>query len=162
MPAPETPTEDPTAARRHQMEEEAMAFAAGYVASKCRHIDSSLGWPTCDVQPSDLAAVPSGWIETISRGQLFVPSAWWMAAVRHFNAIFSDVMGPIADQNAGILRRLIGKFQQEVPRVDQRVARKLATTRLHMRLRQLNAERNEARSAKRALSKNRQHSMSTK
>ena len=82
MPTPETSTEDPTAARRHQMEEEAMAFATGYVASKCRHIDSSLGWPTCDVQPSDLAAVPAGWIETISRGQLFVPSVWWMAIGR--------------------------------------------------------------------------------
>ena len=139
-----------------------MAFAAGFVASKCRHIDSTLGCPTSAARPEDLAAVHSGWIATISRGQLFVPSVWWMAAVRQFDDIFCDVMGDEADQNPGILRRLSHQFQSEQPRVDHRVAMKLATTRLHMRLRQLNTERAAATAASREVKKNRQHSRSSK
>ena len=42
---------------------DAMAFVAGYVAAKCRHIDAKLGTPTCIASSAALAAVPSGWMQ---------------------------------------------------------------------------------------------------
>ena len=144
------------------MQREALAFVAGFVASKCRHIDSSLGLPTSVASPADMTSVPSGWIQTISRGQLYVPSAWWMAAVLEFETSFSLVMGPTADQQPGILKRLVQLILQKQPRVDQRVARKLASTRLHLRLRQLNVARAEVQAGRSAARQVRQHSRSSK
>lgn len=129
-----------------------MAFAAGYVAYKCHHIDSGLGVCMDRATPEDLAAVPSGWLETISRGHLYVPTVRWMETVRTFEVNFRLVMGATACREPGILKELVALLQKKSPELDQRVARKLASTRLHFRLRRLNsarlAEKAERRAAK--------------
>ena len=61
-----------------------------------------------------------------------------MATVQQFEELLSQLMGDTACQEPGILRRLIALVQQLDPQLDQRVARKLASTRLQLRIRQLN------------------------
>ena len=85
-----------------------------------------------------------------------------MMAVREFEKIFSNVMGADADQQPGILRRLVQLIHQKQPCVDQCVARTLASTRLRQRLRQLNDARAEIKAQQRAANQVRQHSRSSK
>ncbi|KAF0296060.1 Transposable element P transposase [Amphibalanus amphitrite] len=80
---------------------DAMAFAAGYVAFKCHHIDSGLGVPMDRATAADLAAIPSSWLQTISRGRLYVPSVGWMDAVKAFELNFKLLMGDTASQTRG-------------------------------------------------------------
>ncbi|XP_043196219.1 uncharacterized protein LOC122367299 [Amphibalanus amphitrite] len=56
------------------VDREALAFVAGYVASKRRHLCSGLGQPS-SCSPAS-AFVPSRWLQTISRGNLYVLSEW--------------------------------------------------------------------------------------
>ncbi|KAF0309730.1 hypothetical protein FJT64_019189 [Amphibalanus amphitrite] len=110
------------------VDREALAFVAGYVASKCRHLCRGLGQPS-SCSPAS-AFVPSRWLQTISRGNLYVPSEWWMEVVEDFNTRFCDVMGSTADVAPGIVKRLVACVLAKAPEVDERVARKLASTRL--------------------------------
>ncbi|KAF0304011.1 Transposable element P transposase [Amphibalanus amphitrite] len=137
---------------------EALAFVAGYVAFKCRQIRGDLGQPTSSSLAP--ASVPSRWLETISRGSLYVPSQWWMGVVEDFNDTFSDVMGPTAVKTPGIVKRLTGCVLARAPGLDERIARKLASTRLHLRLRWLNTARAAAEAEKYQLRKLAQHAKS--
>ncbi|XP_043235641.1 uncharacterized protein LOC122388523 [Amphibalanus amphitrite] len=137
---------------------EALAFVAGYVAFKCRQIRGDLGQPTSSSLAP--ASVPSRWLETISRGSLYVPSQWWMGVVEDFNDTFSDVMGPTAVKTPGIVKRLTGCVLARAPGLDERIARKLASTRLHLRLRWLNTARAAAEAEKYQLKKLAQHAKS--
>ena len=159
-PAPSTGASSPESCAVFR---DAMAFVAGYVAAKCRHIDATLGTPTCSASPAALAAVPSSWVQKLSRGQLCVPSAAWMALVESFEVIFARVMGATADQQPGILRRLTELLMTKEPHMDQRIARKLASTRLHLRLRHLNSTRAEGQlqSQRRAANQRRHHARSS-
>ena len=138
---------------------EALAFVAGYVASKCRHLHSGLGQPTSCAPAS--AFVPSRWLQTISRGSLYVPSEWWMDVVEDFNTRFCDVMGATADEAPGIMKRLVACVLAKAPELDERVARKLASTRLYLRVRWLNAARAEAEAEWYRVRKTAQHARST-
>ena len=127
-------------------EREGLAFVAGYVAFKCRHLRDDLGQPTSST--SAPASVPSRWLQTISRGSLYVPSDWWMAVVEAFELKFREVMGPTADQSPGIIKRLTACVLAVAPDLDERIARKLASTRLHLRIRWLNTARAAAQAAR--------------
>ncbi|XP_043233786.1 uncharacterized protein LOC122387547 [Amphibalanus amphitrite] len=142
--------------------EDAMAFAAGYVAFKCHHVDSSLGVPMGRATPEQLAAVPSTWLLTINRGRLFVPTARWMGVVRAFEVNFKMIMGDTASQEPGIMTKLMALIRAKDPQLDQRVARKLASTRLHFCLRRLNNNRKAARAERRAARQLAHHSSSSK
>ncbi|XP_043245768.1 uncharacterized protein LOC122393618 [Amphibalanus amphitrite] len=128
---------------------EALSFVAGYVAAKCRGIDASLGTPSREAPPS---SVPSSWIRAVSHGSLLVPSDSWMTVVEEFEVLFSLVMGPSVSDQTGLVRRLLGELRQKRPELDARIARKLVTTRMHLRIRWLNqvkaAEAEERRAAK--------------
>lgn len=139
------------------VQREGLAFVAGYVASKCRHIDPSLGQPTSSASPELLTAVPSGWITAVSRDQLFVPSPAWMAAVEEVDCNFRVMMGSSADQQPRIIERLQQLILLKRPHLDPRVARKLASTRLHLHIRWLNTTRKEVHEKRRAADKVRHH-----
>ena len=111
------------------LEREALAFVAGYVASSCQRIDPSLGLPTREAPET---SVPSSWIRVLSRGGLMVPSERWMAVVESFEVLFGLVMGRSADMQPGITRRLMELLLEKEPQLDQRIARKLVRTRLHI------------------------------
>ena len=117
-------------------EEESLAFVAGYVAYKCRDIDPTLGQPTSETQTS--SPVPDAWVHAVSRGALYVPSEHWMAIVGAFDTSFKATMGSSVDSQPGIIRRLMSALLRLEPSLDRRVARKLVTTRLFIRLRYLN------------------------
>ena len=142
------------------VEREALAFVAGYVAFKCKHIRDDLGQPTSSAP--DSPSVPSRWLRAISRGSLYVPSDWWMAFVVKFNDSFSALMGPTANKAPNILRRLVELILAQMPDLDRRIARKLASTRLHYRLRWLNVARAEAQAKRYQDRKILQHSKSSK
>ncbi|KAF0288727.1 hypothetical protein FJT64_012884 [Amphibalanus amphitrite] len=141
---------------------EGLAFVAGYVAAKCSHLNASLGSPTSSASPGDLSSLPNSWIATISRGQLYVPSAAWLAAVEDFELNFCLLMGASADEGPDIMKRLIHLIQLKQPGLDRRVARKLASTRLHLRLRYLNGKLDAARAERRAAQQVRQHARSSR
>ena len=141
------------------VEREALAFVAGYVAYKCRHI-RDLGQPSSTAPAS--STVPSRWLRTISRGNLHVPSDWWMAIVEDFNGTFCDVMGCTADRAPDIQGRLVTCVLAKVPELDRRIARKLVSTRLHLRLRWLNACRAASQAARYSARKTSQHAKGSK
>ena len=147
-----------------ELSREALAFMAGYVVYKCRDLDASLGYQTSNPPPAGSVAVsvPSGWTEAISRGHLYLPTDWWMAVVEEFETNFCLLMGSTADQEPGILRRLVELISQKQPGLHPRVARKLASTRLHVRLKKLNEARDQAKDARRAGKKVEQHVQSAK
>ena len=127
--------EDPEQSATPQ--EEALAYVAGYVAYKCRHIDPTLGHPSADVQRS---RVPDAWIRAVSRGALYVPSEPWLAKVTAFDIRFKAIMGPTADCQPLLLTRLMAEVTLVDPALDKRVVRTLTTTRLFVRLRTLNKQ----------------------
>ena len=134
--------------------QEALAFVAGYVAAQCQHLHPGLGLPTREAPPS---SVPAGWIRAVSRGCLMVPSPAWMAVVREFELLFQLVMGSTVDGDPGIVRRLLTDLQLKQPDLHPRIARKLVTTRMHLRIRYLNREKATAAAARRAAKQVRQH-----
>ena len=139
-----------------------MAFVAGYVAFKCRHIDASLGVPMDSASPAVLASVPSSWLQAVSRGHLYVPSAKWMAVVEAFEVNFGQLMGETASKEPGIVRQLVELIRVKDPQLDQRVAKKLASTRLHFRLRKLNRARLVSRAQRCAAKKVMHHVISSR
>ena len=141
------------------LEREALAFVAGYVASSCQHIDPSLGLPTREAPET---SVPSSWIRALSRGGLMVPSERWMAVVESFEVLFGLVMGRSADMQPGVTQRLRELLLEKEPQLDQRIARKLVRTRLHIRLRALNTARDERAAQKRSEKQVRYHARSKK
>ncbi|KAF0297543.1 DNA transposase THAP9 [Amphibalanus amphitrite] len=64
--------------------------------------------------------VPSRWLQTISRGNLYVPSEWWMEVVEDFNTRFCGVMGSTADVAPGIVKRLVACVLAKAPELDER------------------------------------------
>ena len=140
-----TPAASP-ATQELGFERQGLAFVAGYVAFKCRHIRDDLGQPTSSASAS--ASVPSSWLPTISRGSLYVPSGWWMAVVKAFDQTFRDPMGPTAYQSPDIIKRLTACVLAIDPELDVKISRKLASTRLHLRIRCLNTARAAAKAAK--------------
>ena len=119
------------------LEREGLAFIAGYVACKVKHVDASLGCVTSEATDEMLQSVPSSWLTTISRGRLYLPSPRWMALVEDFDAQFCRIMGPDFSREAGIIKRLVETITALCPDLDVRVARRLAQTRLHVRIRWL-------------------------
>ena len=89
------------------IELEALAFVAGFVACKCRAIDPTLGQVASIAQPS---SVPDSWLRVVSRGGLLVPSERWMAVVQGFELTFNLVIGRAADDQPGIVRRLMAEL----------------------------------------------------
>ena len=136
------------------LEREVLAFVAGYVTSSCQHIDPSLGLPTREAPET---SVLSSWIRVVSRGGLMVPSERWMAVVESFEVLFGLVMGRSADMQPGITRRLMELLLEKEPQLDQRIARKLVRTRLHIRLRALNTARDERAAQRRGENQLRYH-----
>lgn len=128
------------------LSQEALSFVAGYVAAKCRQIDRSLGEPTATAIAS---AVPASWIRAVSEGGLTVPSSGWLNVVRDFELSFALLMGKTADMEPGIMRRLLLILTAKYPLLDSRIARKLASTRLHLRLRAINQKSAAGESARR-------------
>ena len=141
------------------VEMEALAFVAGYVARKCRTIDPSLGMPISEATPG---AVPDRWLRVVSRGGLTVPSGRWMELVKHFELIFCLVMGATVDSSPGIIRRLSAALAAKDSTLDQRVIRKLVSTRLHIRIKWLNMQKDEAAAKRRSDTQKRQHACSAK
>ena len=140
------------------IEREALAFVAGYVAHKCQAIDPSLGRRSGEVTPG---VVPDRWLLLVSRGGLTVPSSRWMAIVESFEMMFSLVMGSTADTAPGIVRRLSSALAMKEPTLDPRIIRKLVTTRMHIRIRWLNAAKAAAAEKRRVGSQARQHARSS-
>ena len=146
--------ESGTAAENVWMQQEGLAFVAGYVASACQTIDPTLGLPTDEAPPS---RVPQRWIRAVSRGGLTVPSESWMSVVESFEVLFGITMGSSVDRDPGVVRRLIELLREKEPGLDIRIARKLVRTRLHIRLRFLNQELVDAAADRRAAKQVRQH-----
>lgn len=117
-----------------ELEQEGLAFIAGYVASKMRHVDPSLDCPTGDASDEHLASVPSSWLLIISRGGLYVPHSWWMAVVRQYDKDFCTIMGPTFTKEPGIVQRLTDVIRKRHPSLDVRVARRLAKTSVYIRV----------------------------
>lgn len=97
----------------------------------------------------------------MSRGGLLVPSKQWMETVKAFELIFSLVMGPTVDSSPGIVRRLVAALHEKEPTLDQRIARRLVTTRMHIRIRWLNAGAAAAAAKRRSEKQKRQHQRSS-
>ena len=135
---------------------EGLVFVAGFVASRCRHWDGSLGSITSETP----AALTSSWLRAISRGGLTMPSERWLQIVREFELLFSLVMGKTVDREPLLVQRLVALLLEKRPEVDRRVARKLVTTRLHLRLRWLNREEKEGAARRRSDKQLRQHMLS--
>ncbi|KAF0289256.1 Transposable element P transposase [Amphibalanus amphitrite] len=138
------------------IDREALAFVAGYVARKCSAIDPSLGCRTGEATPG---AVPDRWLRVVSRGGLTVPSPRWMAVVEGFEVVFCLVMGDTVDKDPGIVRRLCDALAVKEPTLDRRIIRKLARTRMHIRVRWLNSAKADAAEKRRGVKQTHQHSV---
>ena len=99
-----------TSYNRYNLEaqREGLAFVAGFVAYKClcHHIDATLGSRSPDFSGAaaeTLNTLPDSCIVTISRGQLFVLSQAWMAAVEEVERNFCLLMGASADQGPRVI-----------------------------------------------------------
>ena len=133
------------------LEREGLAFIAGYVASRFQHIQPALGCMTKEATEAHLASVPSRWLQTISRGSLQMPHSWWMAVVEQFEEDFGSIMGPTFSKQSGIVSHLTSVIINRHPTLDARVARRLAKTRLYVRigwLRDCMQRRGDPRAAK--------------
>ena len=72
-----------------------------------------------------------------------MPSPNWMTIVEEFEVIFRLMMGATVDGQSGIVQRLLAALQVKRPSLDARIARKLVTTRVHLRIRSLNQRQDE-------------------
>ena len=68
--------------------------------------------------------------------------------VEAFDQTFRDLMGPTADQSPDIIKRLTACVLAIDLELDVKIARKLASTRLHLCIRCLNTARAAAKAAK--------------
>ena len=80
-----------------------------------------------------------------------------MSVVEAFNDLFCNVMGRDVDREPGVFRRLMEMLMERKPGMDRRIARKLVSTRLHIRLRWLNQARDEVAALKRGMKQLRHH-----
>ncbi|KAF0297734.1 Transposable element P transposase [Amphibalanus amphitrite] len=103
---------------------DALAYVAGYVAAKCATVDSTLGKIT-----SDASEVPRderyAWIDTISRGGLTVPSAWWLEQVEQLEELFTTKHGGDIDRGPGVVRQLAEAAARKFPQLHPRVLRRI-------------------------------------
>ncbi|KAF0297737.1 hypothetical protein FJT64_004828 [Amphibalanus amphitrite] len=110
---------------------QALAYVAGYVAAKCATVDSTLGKIT-----SDASEVPRderyAWIDTISRGGLTVPSAWWLEQVEQLEELFTTKHGGDIDRGPGVVRQLAAAAARKFPQLHPRVLRRYAMTRTQL------------------------------
>ena len=67
------------------------------------------------------------------------------------------VMGSTTDRAPNVQKRLVTSVLAKMPKLDRRIARKLASTRLHLRPRYLNVARAAAQAECYKLQKVRQH-----
>ena len=117
---------------------EALAYVAGYVATKCRDTDETLGRTTSEAstEPRDERCA---WIEALSRGDLTVPSRRWLNQVEELEVLFAAMHGaaPGIDRGHGVVRRLAEAAALKCPDRHPRVLRKYAMTRTQLRVREL-------------------------
>ena len=75
-------------------EAEIADFVAGYVASKCRAVDATLGCYTDDVIGGrHSTSVPGTWTRALSRGHLTLPSHQWLEDCYQLESAFRAAMG---------------------------------------------------------------------
>ncbi|XP_043199632.1 uncharacterized protein LOC122369179 [Amphibalanus amphitrite] len=114
-----------------RLSRQALAYVAGYVAAKCATVDSTLGKIT-----SDASEVPRderyAWIDTISRGGLTVPSAWWLEQVEQLEELFTTKHGGDIDRGPGVVRQLAEAAARKFPQLHPRVLRRYAMTRTQL------------------------------
>ena len=118
-------------------------YVAGYLAHKCRDLDTSLGGvaPPDDAEP-DPSRPELAWTLRLSHGGLTVPSAGWLQLVEQFEVQFCLMHGESGiDHEPGVVRRLLESLRIKYPRLDQRILKKYAVTRTHMRIREIERHR---------------------
>ena len=138
--------------------EEAFSFVAGYVASKCRSVDATLGLPTDSGDAgAQYASVPATWIRALSCGSLTVPSEQWLQDCRELEVAFCAAMGRRYYPHPGVKRYLLEQLKMKgVGRADS-VLKKFVSTRMWIRIRLLNENRAAEVARRRALKQLRQH-----
>ncbi|XP_035204443.1 uncharacterized protein LOC118179377 [Stegodyphus dumicola] len=119
---------------------EGFRYLAGYIAYRGRKYDHSLGTPT-----EQLLHLPSdehvGWIETLSRGGLLVPSEEWLKKISQFEVVFVSEHGKDGlSRNNNIMQTMCKKIAQKFPDVHNEIIKIYVKTRTFIRLRYLNTE----------------------
>lgn len=135
---------------------DALVYLAGYLACKCRDIDPDPGMvaPPDDAQRGT-SRPERAWTMRLNYGGLTIPSDGWLQLVEQFELQFCLMHGVSnIDRQPGVIRRLVETLRDKHPRVDQRIIKKYAVTRTHMRIREIERHRKglkeSARSKKRA------------
>ena len=122
---------------------DALVYLAGYLACKCKDIDPGLGavTPPADAQRGT-SRPEHAWTMRLNYGGLTLPSDGWLQLVEQFELQFCLMHGASdIDRQPGVIRRLVEALRDKHPRVDQRIIKKYAVTRTHMRIREIERHR---------------------
>lgn len=78
------------------------------------------------------------WLQRLNRGGLTIPSEKWLRQVGELEVLVCDMHGPSdIDRKPGFIRRLTSDVLVKFPDLHEKVARKYAVTRTHMRVKWL-------------------------
>lgn len=79
-----------------------------------------------------------GWIESLSRGGLTVPSQSLIVMVNSAEKIFNSYHGSGLNKEPGVIQAFFTQLTTKFPNISKKVLKKLARTRTFIRLRYLN------------------------
>lgn len=120
--------------------DDALKYLAGYIAFKCRNIDSNLGsTPTagkCHLD-TELSA-KQDWITIISKGGLTSPSPAWLSTICQLEIIFAAFHGPNISRCNRVMGTLTDLIHSKFPELNKKIVQLYVRTRTFIRIRHLN------------------------
>ncbi|KAF0302509.1 Transposable element P transposase [Amphibalanus amphitrite] len=139
------PAGDPTEVLESQAQRYGMAYAAGFLASKCARLDPSLGARTADAIVEEVPD-DARWIRLLSRGGLTVPTRQWLGVFQEMEATFRafhqgrglrrrNNEPDNLSREAGVVHSLVAILCERWPQLDSRVVTAYAQLRTRFRLR---------------------------
>lgn len=125
--------------RTSECSEQSLRYLAGYIAHRCRSIDSSLGHSNEELKVSSLES-DNGWVEKLSRGGLIVPTDNWLNTIKELEVMFALFHGDSVSKERNVVQGLCRILSDKYPSLSPEIIKLYVRSRMFIRIRQVNAE----------------------
>ncbi|GBM73070.1 Transposable element P transposase [Araneus ventricosus] len=132
-------------------EHEGLKYIAGYIASRVRSKDSSLGYFSAEKTESESAP----WIYALSKGGLTVPTEAWLKITEEMECLFVSIHGKSGYHSGkNVTKQMIKILEEKYPDVNRKAIKIFSRLRTFIRIRYLN--RNSPKDIRKSEKKNEQ------
>ncbi|GBM95119.1 hypothetical protein AVEN_46315-1 [Araneus ventricosus] len=116
-------------------EHEGLKYIAGYIASRVRSEDSSLGYFSAEKTDSESAP----WIYALSKGGLTVPTEAWLKITEEMECLFVSIHGKSGYHSGkNVTKQMIKILEEKYPDVNRKAIKIFSRLRTFIRIRYLN------------------------